>query len=149
MRTPGKFQYAVGRKSPLNNPLMDVEGAKHGGSSTSMLTVLVVDDQPDLADMVALLLGAHGFEVRVAYSALAALEILEADSAIDALFTDIVMPGMNGLELAGIVEDKYPGVKIVVTSGYASPALTDSYQTPKLFLTKPYSIDKLIRMLLT
>ena len=110
-------------------------------------TVLVVDDQRDLADMAQMLLNAHGMEVRVAYSAEEALAILRADPTIDAVFSDIAMPGMTGLQLAGIVESNHPHIKIVLTSGYTHPALLAARRDAVSFITKPYSIDKVVAML--
>jgi len=111
------------------------------------LKVLVVDDQQDLADMAEMLLSANGMAVRVAYSAEEALAILRADPAIDAVFSDIAMPGMNGLQLACIVESNYPHVKIILTSGFTEPALLDSRRDSALFITKPYNIGQVIDIL--
>lgn len=137
------------RVSRIDVPPVHVEDLGYEGPSLSMQKILVVDDNRDLADMAEQLLRVHGFEVLVAYSAAEALALLEKETSVDGLFTDIVMPDMSGLELAFIAEKKYPLMKIVLTSGYTPPALSASYQKPKLFLQKPYSIDALVRMLLT
>lgn len=137
------------RDSRVDIPQFHVEDFGRDGPSMSVQKVLVVDDNRDLADMAEQLLRIHGFEVLVAYSAAEALALLETETSVDGLFTDIVMPEMSGLELASIVEKKHPMIKIVLTSGYTSPALSTSYQKPKLFLHKPYSIDDLVKMLLT
>ncbi|USX18711.1 response regulator [Oxalobacteraceae bacterium OTU3REALA1] len=110
-------------------------------------TVLVVDDQQDLADMAEMLLSSYGMEVRVAYSAEDALAILRADSTIEAVFSDIAMPGMSGLQLAGLVGSNYPHIKVVLTSGYTHPELLAARRDSVLFVTKPYSIDKVVDLL--
>lgn len=139
----GSRQRPVGAAVP---PALD-RGPDSAGPVPRPRTVLVVDDQRDLADMAEMLLSAHGVGVRVAYSAEEALAILRTDRSVDAVFSDIVMPGMNGLQLAGIVESVYPHIKIVLTSGYTPPALLAGRRGPALFVTKPYSIDKVLDLL--
>lgn len=109
--------------------------------------MLVVDDERDLADLAEALLAASGFAVRVAYSAADALGMLGTDREIDALFTDIMMPGMTGLQLAGTVGGLYPGVKIVLTSGYTAPALMAGIDRVYPYVPKPYRIDTVVRLL--
>ena len=109
--------------------------------------VLVVDDEQDLADMAQALLGAHGLDVVVAYSAHEALRMLESDREIDAVFSDVVMPGMTGLQLADAVTELYPKVKIVLASGYTLPALLAERERRYLFATKPYRIETILKLL--
>ena len=109
--------------------------------------VLVVDDEEDLAHMAEMLLSNEGLDVVVANSALRALEILEQDRDIDAVFSDVMMPGMNGLQLADAVREMYPRVKIVLTSGYTLPSLLADRKTHYLFAPKPYRIDTVLKLL--
>jgi two-component system OmpR family response regulator len=109
--------------------------------------VLVVDDEEDLACMAEALLASEGLEVVVANSAMDALRILEKDEDIDAIFSDVMMPGMTGLQLADAVRDMYPRVKIVLTSGYTMPALLADRQTNYLFAPKPYRLDTIMKLL--
>lgn len=109
--------------------------------------VLVVDDEEDLASLAEALLCAEGLDVVVANSATEALRILEQDDSIDALFTDVMMPGMTGLQLADAVRDMYPRIKIVLTSGYTLPALLADRQRQYLFTPKPYRIDTVMKLL--
>ena len=109
--------------------------------------VLVVDDEEDLTMLAEALLRNEGLDVVVANSAMAALEILAQDQDIDALFSDVMMPGMNGLQLADAVREMYPSVKIVLTSGYTLPALLANRQTHYLFAPKPYRIDTVMKLL--
>ena len=111
--------------------------------------VLVVDDEADLADLAMMLLSSEGLDVVVANSALQALDILQQDPDIDAVFSDVMMPGMNGLQLADAVREMYPRVKIVLTSGYTLPALLADRQTNYLFAPKPYRIDTVMKLLRT
>lgn len=109
--------------------------------------VLVVDDEEDLAIMAEALLISEGLDVVVVHSALDALRILEKDKDIDAIFSDVMMPGMTGLQLADAVREMYPRVKIVLTSGYTLPALLANRQTHYLFAPKPYRIDTVMKLL--
>lgn len=111
--------------------------------------VLIVDDEVDLADMAAALLEAHGLDVLVAYSAYEALRLLQENGDIDAVFSDVVMPGMTGLQLADAVTEMYPKVKVVLASGYTLPALLDKRERGYLYTTKPYKIDAILKLLRT
>ena len=117
------------------------------GHATLLRKVLVVDDEPDLADFAAALLAAHGLEVAVAYSAQEAVRILAGDDRIDALVSDVVMPGMTGLQLADAVAEMYPGIKVVLTSGYTLPELLANRERSYLFATKPYRIETILNLL--
>jgi CheY-like chemotaxis protein len=97
--------------------------------------------------LAATLLSANVLEVVLDHSADEALRILQDDKDIDAMFTDIMMPGMNGLELADAVSKMYPTVKIVLTSGYVVPELLKNRARPYLFAAKPYRIDDILQML--
>lgn len=119
------------------------------GSGATLRKVLVVDDERDLADITAVMLRFHGLDVVVAYCAQEALQVLESDTEIDAVFSDVVMPAMNGLELAETVQKRYPSVKIVLASGYAQPALLAAGNRTFLYTTKPYKIQTILELLLT
>jgi CheY-like chemotaxis protein len=73
--------------------------------------------------------------------------VLESDNEIDAVFSDVVMPGMTGLELADAVKALYPRIKIVLASGYTLPELLTNRERPYLFATKPYRIDTILKLL--
>lgn len=111
--------------------------------------VLVVDDEPDLADLAATLLEASGLTVAVAYSACAALATLKDDPTIDVLFSDIVMPGMTGLQLADVVREIYPAVKIVLVSGYVQRETLAGREQRYTVATKPYRIETILNLLLS
>ena len=109
--------------------------------------VLVVDDQHDLAELAEALLSSHGLEVVVAHSGEEALQALQDNTDIDALFSDIMMPGINGLDLADLVDERYPHIKVVLTSGYTLPSLLADRRKRYLFAPKPYNIATILKLL--
>jgi len=80
--------------------------------------ILVVDDQKLIVDTIAEILKGAGFEVAVASDGWKALE-MAARFHPERLLTDVLMPGMNGVELAIAVQKMYPSVKILLFSGQA------------------------------
>ena len=110
----------------------------------SRSTVLVVEDDPDVREFAAHALRARGYSVLEAENAEAGLKTLDEVATIDVLFTDVVMPGMNGIELARAAVSRRPDLKIVVTSGYAARNLEQPpIPEPIHFLRKPYRADEL------
>jgi CheY-like chemotaxis protein len=97
-------------------------------------TVLIVDDDPLVRRSVVGIIEAKGFRVLAAESAIEAARIL-AQKHVDVLFTDIVMPGPDGIELAKRAKRLQPGIQIMFSTGYFSRA-ADALRVGKL-LTKP------------
>ena len=111
--------------------------------------VLIVEDEPDLMDVASALYISMGYEVLTASSAQEALALL-GSRRIDILFTDVIMPnGMNGVELADYTREHYPGVKIILASGYPLPALKVEHNNLSefAFVNKPYRLSDLARAL--
>jgi CheY-like chemotaxis protein len=100
--------------------------------------VLVVEDEALIRlDMVDCLEEA-GFEVEEAANAAQAIRILESRKDIRLVFTDVDMPGsMDGLKLAAYVRDRWPPIKIIVTSGHVS-VTADQIPAGGRFFSKPY-----------
>ena len=82
------------------------------------LKILVVDDEQLLADTTAEILGSFGYEAKAAYDGETALGIAISFHP-DFLLTDILMPRMNGVELAIFVRKQFPATKILLFSGQA------------------------------
>jgi two-component system, cell cycle sensor histidine kinase and response regulator CckA len=105
-------------------------------------TVLLVEDEDSLRRMAARLLTQHGYRVVQASSGPEALRMLEAQhTEIDVLVTDVVMPGMDGRELARKVRHMRPSIGVLFTSGYAQDAMggRGGEMSGAAFLQKPYA----------
>lgn len=103
------------------------------------ITVLVVEDEALLLFSIADDLRDEGFKVLEASSADAAIRLLETHPEIAVVFTDIDMPGsMDGLRLSAAVSERWPPVKIVVTSGKNRPA-AEALPKNGVFVPKPYT----------
>lgn len=111
------------------------------------VTILIVEDEAEIRDLVAASLAVEGFEVLCAENADAALRLLDEHPEIDLVFTDIVMPGdHHGYDLARQVRARRPGVKLLYTSGYAlGAALRQTAPIePAALVAKPYRLEQLI-----
>jgi CheY-like chemotaxis protein len=109
-----------------------------------MITVLAVDDDPDVLDLVSELLTEHGYRVLKASDPSDALALVARDAEIGLLLTDVVMPGgMNGVELAERVRRRRPKLPILYISGYATA--WDPQVTHGKLLAKPWHAADLLR----
>jgi len=114
-------------------------------------TILVVDDEEGLRELAKDSLQFLGYKVFVAADGNQAIEMLETHPEISLLFSDVVMPGgVNGYELADLVEKKHPHLKILLTSGYTQRAIDKTggaqFEGSKFesdLLSKPYTRDEL------
>ncbi len=105
--------------------------------------VLVVEDEALLLFTIADELRDAGFTVYEARNADEAIGRLEERPSIDIMFTDIDMPGsMDGLRLSAAVRDRWPPVKIIVTSGKRNPG-ADAIPQGGVFMPKPYMPEQL------
>ncbi len=106
--------------------------------------VLVVEDEALLLFSISDELKDAGFEVFEAVNADDAIRQLNAHRDIQLVFTDIDMPGsMDGLRLSALIRDRWPPVKIIVTSGKLRPAATD-LPDEGIFLPKPYTTSTVL-----
>jgi CheY-like chemotaxis protein len=83
-------------------------------------TILVVEDRGDVRGLVVAILQKNGYRVLSAPSAEEALSVAESSPHIDLLLSDVVMPGMNGRDLAAALTARDPQLKVILMSGYAA-----------------------------
>jgi DNA-binding NtrC family response regulator len=108
--------------------------------------VLVVEDNRDVGTFVTQTLAELGYRTKWVESAQAALdELATSPGTHEIVFSDVVMPGMNGVDLARRVQQLYPDLPLVLTSGY-SHVLAEGGHGFEL-LQKPYSVEALSRAL--
>jgi len=107
--------------------------------------VLVVDDDPGVAEGTAAILEDLGHATVVVESGEQALRVLSLDSAIDIVITDHAMPRMTGTELAARIRRKWPNLPVVLVSGYADLPEDELPDLPRL--SKPYRQSELAVML--
>ncbi len=106
--------------------------------------VLMVEDDDEVAALVAEMLDQLGYRVTRAASGEGALGALADERAIDIVFSDVMMPGgMNGVELAREIRRRRPGLPVLLTSGFAEAAQPDARIEGIEVLAKPYQIDDL------
>lgn len=112
-----------------------------------MKTILLVDDEFDTIDVLEMLLRLEGFEVLKAYDGLQALEVAEA-GAPDLIVTDLMMPRMNGLELAQRLRSQAATrhIPIIMNSAGHEPQ-TEGAHPYSAFLEKPVDIRRLLQLI--
>jgi PAS domain S-box-containing protein len=111
------------------------------GSSLGTETVLVVEDEPAVRNLVRAVLERKGYVVLVAQDGAAALDLVHKHTGvIHVLLTDMVMPGMNGRDLAALVRTRRPTIKVVFMSGYTADVPTElGTEGGPAFLSKPFN----------
>jgi signal transduction histidine kinase len=108
-------------------------------------TILVVDDEKSVCDLAEVLLVNQGYQVICAQSGAEALRLLDQRS-VDLMVSDIIMPKMNGYQLAKKVQQQHPEVLIQLVSGYRGDQDTEGADMPLMHpvINKPYSAQHLL-----
>jgi two-component system NtrC family sensor kinase len=108
-------------------------------------TVLLVEDNADVAEVGAGFFSQLGYRVRSVVNAQAALAALRLDSDVDLVFSDILMPGsMNGLDLAREIATRFPAIPVLLTTGYSASA-QEAVAQGVVVQQKPYDLESLKR----
>ena len=113
-------------------------------------TILAVDDEPQFLNLVTEILKAQGFNLLKAVDAEQALGLTPKQLArVDLLLTDIMLPGLSGIELSHALRKDFPELPIILMSGYAAPLYTSPEQIPgnTSYLQKPFSITELLKLI--
>ena len=126
--------------APLGHEV--VHAAVEGGHGEQ---VLVVEDEPAVRMLIVEVLQDLGYRVLEAGDGREALKLIEREHAIDLLVTDVGLPGMNGRQLAELVRDRLPGLKVLFVTGYAEGAAVRSgfLDAGMDMIAKPFAIDAL------
>jgi len=107
--------------------------------------LLVVEDDDAVRDLTCRVLRRHGHHVLSARNGHEALEVLEQGSEVRLVIADVVMPGMNGIELGSHIRSRWPGLQVLYTSGFVGGADEEGEIEPgPNFLQKPSRPDELI-----
>jgi two-component system cell cycle sensor histidine kinase/response regulator CckA len=120
------------------------------------MTLLIVDDEPDVLRFLADAVESKGYEVLRANSGEEALTICESrESCFDLIISDVAMPRMNGRALAECVNRRYPGVPVIFISGYPESRQLLEGLTARgfaqgyTFLEKPIRAETLLKVINT
>ena len=106
-------------------------------------TVLIVEDDVDVAEVTAALLEECGFEAKLTYHGRAALDLLRQGQRVDVILSDIMMPGgITGMQLAEEVRNRWPEIPVLLATGY-SEAAADAASRGLAIITKPYTMEEL------
>ena len=134
------FPPAVAPVAAPADPARDSE--RHGEE-----TLLIVEDEPSVRNLVASALRHDGYHLLIASSAEEALAVADAhDGPIDLLLTDAMMPGKSGVELANLMAERRPATPVIIMSGYTDEILdVPGMKEPIAVLQKPFTPRELRR----
>lgn len=107
-----------------------------------MAKILIADDDRSMCQFLALALERAGHEVIAAHDGLDALERVKEHAGIDLLLSDIVMPGMDGIELSQNAKRIHPNLKTLFITGFSAIAAGTGDQSP--VMSKPFHLNDLI-----
>jgi signal transduction histidine kinase/ActR/RegA family two-component response regulator len=128
-----------GRPAAGPAPRMDPAAADHSGNET----ILLVEDEAPVREVVRRALASAGYAVVVARDAPEALRIAEAQlDQIDLVLTDMILPGMTGRDLVTEFRAKRPGIRVIIMSGYTGETYSALESLPDGigYLEKPFSL---------
>jgi CheY-like chemotaxis protein len=128
---------------PASDHALPAPGARSAsGTGFGHETILLVEDEGSLRDLAARALRARGFSVLLAADGTEALRLLDGHRGpVDLLATDVVMPNMDGRELADRLRARIPGLKVLFLSGYMDDALLRRgvFHADETLLQKPFT----------
>ncbi len=112
-----------------------------------MARILVAEDDSSMRFFLEKALARAGHEVTVADDGVHALQILTERKNFDLLLADIVMPGMDGIELSQKATDLMPGLKVMFITGFAAVAMNQKDAAPRgqaRVMSKPFHLNELV-----
>ncbi|MEJ5167086.1 MAG: response regulator, partial [Thermoanaerobaculia bacterium] len=131
-------------KEKGNNHSVDLRNIKKGN-------VLIVEDEEQLKVLLKIMVSNLGFETFIASSGEEALEIIQKEKFLpDLVISDLIMPGMSGLELAEKLKEKFKNIKIIIISGYSDKMDIEKIAKKEyiFFLQKPFTEAQLVKKIL-
>ena len=132
--------------SAASPPTSQGEAPVEAGTDGHGMRVLVVEDNQTLAQMTCEILNSLDHRTTLAANAADALELLaQGVGQFDLVFSDVIMPGMSGIELGQLVRQRYPGLPVVLTSGY-SAVLAEQGRHGFELVQKPYTSVALLHV---
>ncbi len=112
-----------------------------------MARILIAEDDPSMQNFLSLALARAGHDVACKNDGLDAYQALHSGDEYDLLLTDVVMPGMDGVELAQKAAVDFPNMKVMFITGFAAMAIEKfgkaSTETPKM-MSKPFHLNDLV-----
>lgn len=115
-----------------------------------MASILLVEDDGSMRNFLAMALEKAGHTVTTKGDGLDALRALdEPDARYDLLLTDIVMPGMDGIELSRKAQEKKPDMKVMFITGFAAVSMEEhrNAQNNAHVLSKPFHLNELVEQI--
>jgi CheY-like chemotaxis protein len=111
------------------------------------IRIMIVDDDQDLAESLAELLGIHGYTVDIACNGQEAVERVRKDD-FDLTFMDVRMPVMNGVDSFFEIRKMKPSAKVVMMTGFKEPMVSKALENGALgLLNKPFQLDDMLEKL--
>jgi DNA-binding NtrC family response regulator len=109
--------------------------------------ILIVDDEPSIRHIVKQVLLDESYRAEAAGTAMEALEKLR-DAPFDLAIVDLLLPGVNGLELAEAIRMLDPGTPVILITAYGSTAFESVASHPAIlhYIHKPFSLDRLLSL---
>ena len=127
-----------------------VDSVDHQPMEQAKQTILVVEDEEMVRGLICEVLRREGYRVVPCSDAAEGIDASKRHGpGIDLLLTDVVMPGMNGPEMATRIQENLPQLRVVFMSGYSQQALSKEVQVDRSFeyLQKPFTLKTLTQKL--
>jgi signal transduction histidine kinase/ActR/RegA family two-component response regulator len=140
------FELYIPRETAAGAASTEEQASAAAAGAGGRETILIVEDEPMLLRMAARGLEMQGYAILRAKSPAEAVQLAgEREGAIDLLLTDIVMPMMNGRDLALTIMKRRPSIKVIFMSGYTSDVGRDSFESlgESHFIGKPFTLAAL------
>ncbi len=136
----GASPFAVAQSSASASPSNDPDGA-FGALFDSSATILVLDDEQSVLEIMVEMLEQLGYEVLSANGLVQALEVTEGNPPVDLLLLDVVMPDANGPVVAAQIRQRYPDITVRFMSGYTADVVVGHNVEADKVLGKPFTLQ--------